>query len=200
MKRTLKEAMALRRTYYSLSDKVEISDDEIKSVIDHVVLNVPSAFNSQSSRLVLLLGEQHKKLWNITKEVLRRIVPTEVFHATEAKIDNSFAAGYGTILFYEDEEVIESLQQTFPAYSENFPVWSQQTSAMHQYATWVMLEDLGLGASLQHYSPLIDAEVINTWNINPKWKLIAQMPFGAPTEDPAPKEFKPLEERVLVFK
>lgn len=200
MERNLKDALKLRRTYYSLSDKLNVSDNEIKSVIDFVVLNVPSAFNSQSSRLVLLLGEQHKKLWSITKEILRKMVPPEAFPATEAKIDNSFAAGYGTILFYEDEAVIEGLQQAFPTYSQNFPIWSQHTSAMHQYATWVMLEDLGLGASLQHYNPLIDEEVSKTWSINSKWRLIAQMPFGTPIAEPSVKEFKQLDERVLVFR
>jgi len=40
-----------------------------------------------------------------------------------------------------------------------------------------MLEDAGLGASLQHYNPLIDQETAETWDINPDWKLLAQMPF-----------------------
>ena len=47
---------------------------------------------------------------------------------------------------------------------------------MHQFAIWTMLEDAGLGASLQHYNPLIDEKVQNEWKLNPNWKLIAQMP------------------------
>ena len=31
-------------------------------------------------------------------------------------------------------------------------------------------------------------------------ELVAQMPFGTPTEGPGPKEIKPLDKRVLVFK
>ena len=198
MKRDLKEAIKNRRTYYNISDAVTISDKEIKDIIDYAVLNVPSAFNSQSTRVVLLLGKQHKKLWNITKDALKKIVPEKAFKDTESKIDNSFAAGHGTILFFEDESVVEGLQQAFPSYSGNFPKWSEQTSAMHQFAIWTMLEDAGLGASLQHYNPLIDEEVAKTWNINPKWRLVAQMPFGAPVKTPAPKEFLPLEGRVIV--
>lgn len=197
---TLKKAIENRRTFYSINDKSPISDTEIKEIIDLSVLNVPSAFNSQSSRVVLLLGDSHKKLWNITKDVLRKIVPADAFAATEAKINGAFAAGHGTVLFYEDMVVVEGLQAAFPSYSENFPVWSQQTSAMHQFAIWTLLEEAGLGVSLQHYNPIIDEEVAKAFNINPKWKLIAQMPFGTPAGEPGAKEFKPLEERVLVFK
>ncbi len=200
MKKDLKQAIQGRRTHYSINDKSPISDNEIKEIIDFAVLHVPSAFNSQSTRVVLLLGQNHKKLWNIVKETLKKMVPAEAFPATEAKIDNAFAAGYGTVLYYEDESVVEGLQNAFPAYSENFPKWSQQTSAMHQFAIWTSLEEAGFGASLQHYNPIIDEEVAKTWNINPKWKLIAQMPFGTPNDEAGPKEFKPLEDRVLVFK
>lgn len=200
MSQTFKEAMINRRTYYSISDKSPISDKEIIEIIESAVKNVPSAFNSQSTRIVLLLGENHKELWEITKNELKKIVAKENFGTTEAKINQSFASGYGTILFFEDEEVIENLQNMFPAYSANFPVWSMQTSAMHQFAIWTMLEDKGLGASLQHYNPLIDEEVAKKWKIDSKWKLIAQMPFGKPMEEPGEKEIHPLEKRFLVFK
>lgn len=200
MTRNFKEALKHRRTYYHISNSSPISDNEIKEIIDFAVENVPSAFNSQSTRVVLLLGQNHKRLWDITKETLKRIVSAEVFKGTEAKIDKSLAAGYGTILFFEDNAVVEQLQNSFPTYYDKFPVWAQQTSAMHQLAIWTMLEDAGLGASLQHYNPLIDETVCVEWHIDPKWELVAQMPFGAPTEQPGPKEIKPLNERVLVFK
>ncbi len=200
MKRDFKEAIKNRRTYYNINDKSPISDEAIKELIDFAVLHVPSSFNSQSSRVILLLDDSHKKFWNIVKDVLRKLVPAEAFPATEAKIDNAFAAGHGTILFYEDEEVVEGLQKAFPTYKENFPVWANHTSAMHQFAIWTLLEDAGLGASLQHYNPIIDAEVAKAFDINPKWKLVAQMPFGSPTAEAGDKEFKSLEERVLVFK
>ena len=197
---TFKEALKNRRTYYTISNESTVSDEQIKEILEHALLHVPSSFNSQTTRVVLLLGDQHKKLWNITKETLRKIVPAEHFGATESKIDGAFAAGYGTILFYEDTEVVEGLQKSFPSYSENFPIWSQQTAGMHQLAVWTMLEEVGFGASLQHYNPLIDAEVASTWGISPKWKLMAEMPFGKPTAAPGKKEFQPLEKRLLVFR
>lgn len=200
MARNFKETIKHRRTYYSISNVSPISDKEIQEIVEYAVLHVPSSFNSQSTRVVLLLGDNHHKLWSIVKETLRKIVPEKNFKATEDKIDNSFASGYGTVLFFEDRSVIEGLQKSFPSYSEKFPQWSEHTSGMHQFAIWNMLEDAGLGASLQHYNPLIDAEVTKTWNLDPNWTLISQMPFGTPTAEPGKKEFSPLEKRVLIFK
>ena len=138
MERTFSEALKNRRTYYSITDQSPIPDQEIECIINLAVRHVPSAFNSQSTRVVLLLGKSHKKLWNIVKDALRKIVPGEAFAKTEEKIDNSFACGYGTVLFFEDQKVVKGLQEAFPSYQENFPGWSLQTSAMHQLAVWVM--------------------------------------------------------------
>lgn len=62
-----------------------------------------------------------------------------------------------------------------------------------------MLEDAGMGASLQHYNPLIDDEVRKVWNLSDDWKLIAQMPFGVPVAQPGSKEVMSLDERVFEF-
>ena len=133
------------------------------------------------TRIVLLLGDEHKKLWKIVKETLKARISAEAFAKTEAKIDGCFASGHGTVLYFEDTSVVKKLQEAFPSYKDNFPTWSQHTSAMPQFAIWTMLEDMGLGASLQHYNPLIDDEVRRTWNLPDNWMMIAQMPFGTPT-------------------
>lgn len=199
MDRSFKESLARRRSYYGLSDKSPVSNGGISEIIEFAVRHVPSAFNSQSSRIVLLLGGHHKRLWDIVKDALKDIVAPGAFARTEAKIDGSFRAGYGTVLFFEDRTVVEQLQRDNPLYSSNFPVWSQHTSAMHQLAVWTMLEDVGFGASLQHYNPLIDDAVRKEWGISGSWDLIAQMPFGVPTQEAGSKTFRPVGERVLVF-
>lgn len=192
-------AVTDRRSFYGISKESDISDDRIQEIIEHAVKYTPSAFNSQSARVILLLGKQHDRLWDITMEALRKIVPAEQFSDTETKI-NSFKNGYGTVLFFEDKNTIEALQQQFALYKDNFPVWSQQSSGMHQYVIWTALELEGFGASLQHYTELIDADVKKEWNIPGNWKFMAQMPFGKPTAHPGEKEFQPLEDRVKIFK
>ena len=199
MKRTFEEAMEHRRTYYSISSDSPVLDEEVVHAIRAAVKHVPSAFNSQTTRVVLLLGDEHLKLWRIVKDQLRPLVPAEHFHKTEEKIDGSFACGHGTILFFEDHAIVTKLEEQFPTYKRNFATWSQQTSAMHQFAIWTMLEDLGLGASLQHYNPLIDEEVRRTWHLPETWTLVAQMPFGTPTAEPGEKEFDDLSERIKIF-
>lgn len=192
-------AVADRRSFYGISKEAVVSDDKIKEIIEHAVKHTPSAFNSQSTRIVLLLGKEHDKLWDITMEALRKIVPADNFSSTEDKI-NSFKNGYGTVLYFEDNSVIESLQKQFALYKDNFPIWSQQTSGMHQFVIWTALEIEGFGASLQHYNELIENDVKKEWSIPENWKLIGQIPFGKPTAKPDEKQFSPLEERIKVFK
>jgi len=199
MKRSFQEALENRRSYYRLWDKSPVSDKDIVNMLQTVARHVPSAFNSQSTRMVLLLGDHHRRLWDIVKTKLKKIVPPESIKGTERKIDNGFRSGYGTVLFYEDRTTVARLQRENPLYSERFPTWSQQTSGMHQLAVWTMLEDMGFGASLQHYNPIIDSAVRKEWNISGTWELIAQMPFGSPAEDMLQKTFLPMEERIFTF-
>ncbi|MBP2626494.1 MAG: nitroreductase [Firmicutes bacterium] len=192
-------ALQERRSVYGISKEKVASDERIQEIIETAVKHTPSAFNSQSARVLVLLGEHQNKLWDITKETLRKIVPGDKFPPTEEKI-NSFKNGYGTILFFEDQSVIEQLQSSFALYKDNFPIWSGHSSGMLQFVVWTALEAEGFGASLQHYNPLIDTKVSQQWNVPTTWKLIAQLPFGKSTVIPGEKEFKPLEDRIKVFK
>lgn len=192
-------AIKERRSIYGISKEATISDEKIQEIIKDAVKHTPSAFNSQSARVIVLLGENHDKLWDIVMESLRKIVPEDKFASTEEKI-NSFSSGYGTVLFFEDTSITASLQKQFALYKDNFPVWAQQSNGMLQYVVWTSLEVEGFGASLQHYNELIEDEVKGQWNIPSNWKLIAQMPFGKPTVPAGEKEFISLEERVKIFK
>ncbi len=198
MERSFLEAVKNRRSVYGISKEKLVSEEKIQELVKELMLHTPSAFNSQSARVVLLFDEQHDKLWDMTSYVLKKIVPEEAFAQTQEKLDG-FKGGYGTLLFFEDQSVVEGLQEAFSLYKDNFPVWSLQSSGMLQYAIWTQLSDLGLGASLQHYNPLIDEEVKKEWSIPDKWKLLAQMPFGKAVEHAGDKAFSPIEERIKVF-
>ncbi len=200
MERTCEELFGRRRSYYELSAGSPVEDAQIGRMLQVALKYVPSAFNSQSTRLVLLLHEHHAALWKIVKRVLRAVVSEEEFARTAGKIDRGFAAGYGTVLFYEDTSVVRTLQQRFPLYAGNFPTWSEHTSAMHQLVVWTLLENVGFGASLQHYNPLIDKDVRARWHLPEEWRLVAQMPFGLPAAPPSEKTFEPVEARMRVFR
>ncbi|WP_372763129.1 nitroreductase family protein [Pseudoalteromonas sp.] len=188
-----------RRTIYALSDQLPVSNEEVVKLVEHAVLHTPSAFNSQSARLVVLFADDHRKLWDITEETLRVIVgDDEKFQATKDKIAG-FRAGAGTVLFFEDKGVVRNMQEAAPLYADKFPIWAHQSSAMHQYAIWTALASLDIGANLQHYNPVIDQKVADEWNISSDWELNAQMVFGAIEQAAGDKEFKPLEERMKVL-
>lgn len=187
-----------RRTIYQLGRDVSLPKDEIVTLVKKAVNEAPSAFHSQSSRVVVLFGEQHEKVWNIAEEELRKIVPADQFAATEARL-NGFKAAFGTILFFEDQNVVKGLQEQFALYADNFPKWSQESTGIAQYAVWLLLAENGIGANIQHYSPLIDAGVAKAFDIPESWKLHGQMPFGSIVAQPEAKTFMPEADRFKVF-
>ena len=193
------EAVRNRRTNYALGREIGVLPSQIIAAVESMTKEVPSSFNMQSARVIVAMGEHHEKIWHITKETLRKIVPAEKFAPTEAKIDG-FAAAYGTVLFFDETATVTHMQQQFAAYAENFPIWAQQSNGMLQFAIWTALTNMGLGVNLQHYNPLIDDEVKQAFQVPDSWKLIAQMPFGAQVEPPKPIEKIAIEERVKVFR
>ncbi len=187
-----------RRTIYAVGKSVALTPEQIESVIKEAVNHSPSAFNSQTSRIVTLFGESHLQFWNVVRETLRKIVPDAAFEGTNAKI-NSFAAGYGTVLFYEDQDVVKSLQEQFALYADNFPVWSEHSSAIAQFAVWTALSEQNIGASLQHYNPIVDAEIAEVFDIPANWKLRAQLVFGSIEAPAGEKTFMAEADRFKTF-
>lgn len=178
-----------RRTQYALGKNLPVNRDAVETLIQNVIKEAPSAFNSQSSRVVILFGEQSEKFWTeLVTESLRPLVPAEAFPATEAKL-KSFAAGAGTVLFFEDQNVIKSLQEQFATYADKFPEFSANSAGMAQFAVWTALANHDIGASLQHYNPVIDAAVQERYGLPESWQLSAQMPFGSNEQDFGEKDY-----------
>ncbi|MDO7212133.1 nitroreductase family protein [Acinetobacter nosocomialis] len=192
------ELIKNRRSIYAIGNNLNQSNDEIEKLIQEAIRHSPSAFNSQSSRAVILFGQSHHKFWNIVLEVLKSIVPAEVVSGTEQKIQ-SFAAGAGTVLFYEDQNVVKGLQEQFAAYADNFPIWSEHSTAIAQFAVWNILTEQGIGASLQHYNPIIDEKINVLFNIPSEWKLRAQLVFGSIEAKAGEKTFIDDESRFKTF-
>ncbi|KAK2755789.1 hypothetical protein FQN54_005939 [Arachnomyces sp. PD_36] len=202
---TFVELAKNRRTHYALSPTSPVPDSEIEQLVKDAALHVPSSFNTQSTRLVLLLHDQHKKLWDLTIGVFEGLVeagkiPKEMWEGhTQPKLQG-MRNGYGTVLFFEDPAHIAPFSEKFPTYKEQFPKWAQHSNAMHQYFLWTTLESLGFGANLQHFNPLIDEAVAKEWSLPSEWGLVAQLVFGTPTGEPGEKSFNDLETRVKIFK
>ncbi|KAI9931245.1 hypothetical protein ASPWEDRAFT_22899 [Aspergillus wentii DTO 134E9] len=193
-----------RRTIYKLGKNSPVPDSKIEELVNAAILNVPSSFNTQSTRLVVLLHQEHERLWDITIEALGQLVkngavPEEVFNNQTLPKLQGMKAAYGTVLFFEDPAHIQPFSEKFAIYKDHFQPWAEHSNAMHQYFLWTGLEALGFGANLQHYNPLIDSSVAKQWNVPSEWRLIAQLVFGSPEVSAGEKVQKPIEERVKIY-
>ncbi|MFP4478896.1 MAG: nitroreductase family protein [Candidatus Izemoplasmatales bacterium] len=193
------KALKERHSQYALSNEIDIEQTELEDFLKEILLYTPSAFNSQSQRMMVLVGEKHEHLWNQLIELMKGIVKPSQFEKTKAKL-NGFKAAYGTILFFDDMAIIRDLQEQYPLYKDNFSKWSVEQNGMLQSNVWVGLSTKNIGASLQHYNELIEEYIKEAYDIPQKWELRAQMPFGK-IEDPAKeKEHMDLDQRFIVKK
>lgn len=186
------KSLMKRRTYYNIDKNIPVSEKEIEEKVKEVTELVPDAFNMKSARVVLVLGEKHDQLWDEIYNVFEGKVPRK-------KID-SFKAGAGTVLFLYDQETVKAMQEQFSTYADNFPVWANQANGMLQLSIWSMLRELNIGASLQHYNPVIDSKVKEIFDIPESYKLVAQMPFGGIVSEPGGKEKEDINKRVEVVR
>lgn len=185
------ELLKNRRSVYAIDDNITVSNADIISTFQQVTELVPDAFNMKSQRVVLALGKNHKQLWDAIYEEFGGEVSRE-------KID-SFKAGAGTVLFFYDKALIQKMEKEYADYAENFKPWALQSNGMLQINVWTALREMGLGASLQHYNPVIDARVREMFDVNPDYVLLGQMVFGNIVSHPDPKEKEDITERVKVF-
>ncbi|MCC4382729.1 nitroreductase family protein [Limosilactobacillus reuteri] len=170
---------ANRRSIYALGDNLSQTPEEIFDLVKQTIKNSPTAFNSQTVRAVVLFGKSSDKVWEIVEDALRKIAKSpDAFEQTKAKID-SFKAGYGTILYFTDTTIVHQLENDYPSYAANFANWAEQGLGGAQQAVWTALAEQGIGASLQHYNPLIDDAIHQAFNLPADWQLRAEMPFGS---------------------
>ena len=170
---------ANRRSIYALGDNLSQTPKEIFDLVKQTIKNSPTAFNSQTVRVVVLFGKSSDKVWEIVEDALRKIAKSpDAFEQTKSKID-SFKAGYGTILYFTDTTIVHQLENDYPSYAANFANWAEQGLGGAQQAVWTALAEQGIGASLQHYNPLIDDAIHQVFNLPADWQLRAEMPFGS---------------------
>ena len=180
------EALNQRRSEYALSTELPVPEEEVVKLVRDIISVTPSSYNGQSPRAFILFGDDHKALWKIVEDSLVAKIGPERYQKSKGKIDG-FANAAGTILYYEDDSVTKKLQEDNLSYHDTFPVWAEQANGMLQFAVWSGLRTLGIGANLQHYNPLIDQKVKETFGIPDGYRLISQMPFGKVTRE-APRK------------
>ncbi|KAK9478821.1 Nitroreductase-like protein [Lipomyces japonicus] len=197
----LVEVAKARRSYYKLGKTSPVSDAKVEELVNNAILYLPSSFNTQSTRVVVVVNDKHDKLWDIAIEQFGNLVKSGAIsedqwnNQTLPKLQG-FKAAYGTILFYEDPAHIAPYSEKFAAFKDKFPIWADHANAIHQWFLWAGLESLGFGANLQHYNPVIDTAVAKEFDVPSDWRLISQLVFGSIEGPAGEKQSKPLEERI----
>lgn len=186
----LTEILQKRRSVYALNCNLPVSEEAVIDLVKKVTELVPDAFNMKSQRVIIALGDKQDALWDGIYDAFGGKVARE-------KID-SFKAAYGTILYFIDDNTVKALQEKFPSYAGIFPVWAQQANGMLQINIWAGLAELGVGANIQHYNPVIDHLVKDMFQVPDGYRLIAQMPFGGVESEREPKEKEDISVRVTI--
>jgi predicted oxidoreductase (fatty acid repression mutant protein) len=197
MNNNILELFAKRHSFYDINSNVPLNTNVV-DIIKKAMNIYPSSFNYQEARILLLLRNEHKKLWKIIENKLLKATPKEKHKGIKDKI-LSFSNGFGTILYFIDTNTVNDLEQKYPLYADNFINWACQSNAMLQYIIWTALANNQIGASLQHYNPLIDDEVKKAFHVNDSWLLVAQMPFGGINLTPSPHNTTDLEDKLIIL-
>lgn len=196
----IKELMAKRHSEYALAPEWVAPQKDVEEVLAGVLQLIPTHFNAQTVRMVLLTGEAHQHHWKLIEEILIDQIGEDKYNkSTRAKIEGSFASGAGTVLFFDDTQTTKHLMEQFPTYKHNFPLWAQQVQGSHQYGVWLGLTALGFGASLQHYTGMADDKIKEQVGVPQEWEFIAHMPFGKILKPAEAKDKKPLSETLKVI-
>ncbi|SCU96531.1 LADA_0H01420g1_1 [Lachancea dasiensis] len=185
------EALASRRSVYALKPELPagIATKDVQNIVQQIIKDTPTCFNSQGNRAVILTGESHKKVWD---HVYNKI-PLENFKKRPLSCRDE---AFGTVVFMVDNVKTKELQDMFPAWSSAFPDFVAHSSGAAQISTWSALELVGLGGHLQHFSDFV-SEALPQGAIEEGWKVHAQLVFGLPTAAPAEKTY--IENDVKVF-
>lgn len=182
------QSLEKRRSYYDIKNTLPVPIEEVEETIKQATKLVPDAFNMKSARVVTLFGKPHQQLWDTLYDEFGGKVPRE-------KIDK-FQAGAGTILFLYDSNTVDTMKVEFPLYAEHLTDWANQANGMLQLSIWTSLRELGIGASVQHYNPVIDHKIKELFRIPKEYVLLSQMPFGSIGSEPEPKEKEDIDQRV----
>ena len=141
-----------RRSVYILGKNLPISEQEVIEIIDNAVKYSPSAFNSNTAHAVVLLGDNHQKLWDITYAELAKFenATNNEYHKLVAQLlDSRIRAAYR---LYPNNYIAYDLRYGTTKYKDCYTdeqkkVFMQHLQALEKYDTCDIenLKDIFLG-------------------------------------------------------
>ncbi|WP_298828949.1 nitroreductase family protein [uncultured Planococcus sp.] len=195
---TFVELVEKRRSIYVLGTDSEYAQKEIETRIREVVKQVPTAFNSRTTRVVTLFDGANENFWNHIYDIQKEVLEGEMWDMMSGIITGA-KNGIGTVLFFEDKDAVKEM----PAQGIREEAYKQNNNANAQYAIWLALTEMNLGASLQHfnvgYEQGFDKGTKEMFNLSESYEMLAQMPFGSVEQEAGEKEHIDTEVQVKVF-
>jgi len=187
-----------RRSIYTIGTNSDYTKEEITERIRDVMKQVPTAFNSQTTRVVVLFDEAKDKFWDHIYDVQKDVLEGDVWEMMSGTITGS-KNGIGTVLFFEDIDAVKQM----PAQGIRGEAYKQNNNANAQYAVWLALTEMDLGATLQHfnvgYEQGFDRGTKEMFDLPDSYEMLAQMPFGSIEQEAGEKDHIDPDEQVKVF-
>lgn len=90
------QATLHRRSTIATKKESPIPDSRIVELVKHSILHTPSPFHVQSTRAVVLLHQDHEKLWDFAYENAEKTYPPELFERLSPNI-KQFKQAYGSV-------------------------------------------------------------------------------------------------------
>lgn len=194
--------LANRRSIYDLKKDAPLNEEQVVEIIEECLKLTPAAFNLPTSRVVVLFGEKHQKLWETAAAALEKTIAKlrpEAYELVLAKIE-VFKNAMGSVLFYEDHGFIDELKESYAMYADSFDSWSKEHMGMIQFNIWTALAEAGMGVNLQHYNNLIEKDLAEELGLPEDLRLISQMVFGGIAKSADEKIIDDVKERITVYK
>lgn len=195
---TFVDLVEKRRSIYALGTASRYFKQDIEKRIREVVIKVPSAFNSQITRVVILFDNANIKFWNHIYDVQKDVLEGEMWDMMSSIITGG-KEGIGIVLFFEDKDAVESM----PARGVRQEAYKQNNNANAQYAVWLALTEMDLGASLKHfnvgYEQGFDKATKEMFDLPESYEMLAQMPFGSIEQEAGEKDHIDTDVQVKVF-
>lgn len=183
----LLDLMKERQSVYKIGKNSPVSLDQVKDQLTRLAQEAPSAFNSQTSRYVIISGQAHDLFWDTIHEVQKEVLSPEMYEIMSERFVNA-KQGLGTVLLFEDRDQVDSM----PTNKQRAHLYKENNHAMAALTVWLGLSELGLGASLQHhnigYEEGFDQVIRDLLGLPDSYEMLAQMPFGSIEEPGANKD------------
>jgi predicted oxidoreductase (fatty acid repression mutant protein) len=179
-----------RRTQYQLKKALPegVTIEQVQDIVQQLVKNTPTSFNSQTVRAVVITGDLHNKVWQSVADA----IPTDAQKKRPTSIKDE---AFGSVIFFDESAALKKIQDAFPAYADYFPIFASTSNGAAQINTWALIGELGLGGHLQHYNQWVESALKG--KVPESWNVVAQLAFGIPVGEPDEKTFIENEVKVL---